>query len=84
MGNSAVNTIRFKFAEPITNTAAGEENPLKYCYFVRRTYQSSRNKYGIVHKRRYIQCTDGNGKFWETHPDAIVKGHVKEGVSDGN
>ena len=82
MGNSAVNTIRFKFAEPITNTAAGEANPRKYCFFVRRIQRSYKNRYGITHKSRYIQCTDGKGKFWETHPDAIVKGHVKEGASN--
>ncbi|APT48978.1 hypothetical protein BSA171_14575 [Bacillus safensis] len=46
--------VKFKFGDIIENGWAGSINPTKIGIFVR-------------HKRRTIELTDGEGKFWEVY-----------------
>lgn len=51
------------FGDPVTNVCAGEQNPLRHAYFVRR-------------KGQYIELTDRKGKFWDMDPEVIFPGHL--------
>ena len=52
-----------KFGDPITNVCAGDTNPHRHSYFVRR-------------KKNTIECTDKKGRFWETYSEVIFPGHL--------
>jgi hypothetical protein len=58
---------KMSFGDPITNICAGENNPLRWCYFV---------KLSTVRKVRYVQCTDKMGKFWDVGMEVIHPGHI--------
>jgi hypothetical protein len=53
------------FGDAITNICAGDKNPHRHCYFVRR-------------KKDTAECTDKKGKFWETFNDVIYPGHLEK------
>jgi len=54
-----------KFGDAVVNTAASENNPIKYAIFVRE-------------QKRYIQVTDGKGNFWQADKAVIKPVETKE------
>ncbi len=66
-----------KFGDPIVNTCAGEKNPRKYGYFVRRVYHSGRMNPG-----KYIECTDKKGNFWQIVAQYIEPAQTRLHESD--
>ncbi|MDF1509718.1 hypothetical protein PZE06_16380 [Robertmurraya sp. DFI.2.37] len=48
--------IKFQFGDIIENGWASEDNPIRKGIFVR-------------HKKKLIELTDGQGKFWEVYHD---------------
>ena len=71
-----------KFGDKVTNVCAGENNPFRKCYFVKRKTTSRKNGYGIVHKSRFITCTDGKGKFGDFDPEVIFPGWLSKAEAD--
>jgi hypothetical protein len=55
---------KIKFGDEVTNICAGENNPMKHCYFVRKI------------RKGVVQCTDKNGAFWDIGVDVIYQGHL--------
>lgn len=70
------------FGDKVTNVCAGDNNPCRLSSFVKVKSHSRRNRYGITHTQRYVMCTDGRGKFWETTPEVIFPGHLSVEESD--
>jgi hypothetical protein len=67
---AAVERMRtIRFGDEVTNVCAGEQNPQRHSYFVRYKTNS-----------RTAECTDKNGKFWETYIDVIFPGHLDAAV----
>jgi hypothetical protein len=58
-----------KFGEPVTNICAGDGNPLRHAYFVRR-------------KGKNIECTDKKGRFWLTDAEVVYPGHLNREYCD--
>ena len=52
-----------KFGDPVTNVCAGDRNPTRLGYFVRRMGGD-------------IECTDKKGKFWQPSAEVIFRGHI--------
>jgi hypothetical protein len=52
------------FGDAVTNICAGEKNPHRHSYFVRR-------------KKDTVECTDKKGNFWETFNDVIYPEHLE-------
>lgn len=50
-----------QFGDQVTNVCAGDKNPHRLAYFVRKC-------------GRDVECTDKNGKFWKTCKTVIFKG----------
>ncbi len=53
------------FGDKITNVCAGENNPMRHCYFVR--YKAGPH---------VVECTDKGGKFGDYGADVIYAGHL--------
>ncbi len=64
------------FGDKVTNVCAGENNPHRLGTFVKVKTYSRKSRYGITHKQRFVVCTNGCGKFWETVPKVIFPGHL--------
>lgn len=57
-----------KFGDLIENTCASTDNPRKFSIFVR--YKTIPR--GRINSGKWIQCTDGKGKFWLSDPEVII------------
>lgn len=55
--------MRFSFGDAVTNVCAGESNPQRHGYFVRRCGE-------------HIEITDKHGQFWKTGKAVIFPGHL--------
>jgi hypothetical protein len=58
-------SVKLEFGAPVTNVCAGDINPRKRGYFVRRC-------------KDYIECTDKKGKFWNVDPEVVFPGHLPD------
>lgn len=58
-------THNLKFGDAVTNICAGENNPMRHCYYVRN-------------KKDTVECTDKNGHFWDIYNKVIYPGHLNE------
>lgn len=65
-----------QFGDPITNVCAGSEG--RHSYFAERVTRSRKNRFGLVHKERFVRCTDKKGSFWLTDIKVIYPGHLDE------
>lgn len=75
--NAAIKRVKsIRFGAPVTNVAAGEENPCRYGYFVEYVEKSYTNKYGVTRVDRFVRCTDGKGKFWQPDVAVVYEGHL--------
>lgn len=52
-----------QFGDPVTNVCAGESNPHRHGFFVRRC-------------NKLIEITDKRGSFWKTDHEVIFPGHL--------
>jgi hypothetical protein len=69
---------KLTFGEPITNIVVSLDHPYRFSYFVEHVVESRKNKYGVIHRDRWIRCTDKKGEFWKIDPTCIVRGHITE------
>ena len=60
--------------DQVTNICAGENNPMRHCFFVEYKKKSKANKYKIVHTEHLARCTDKQGSFWNINIDVIYPG----------
>jgi len=56
------------FGDRLRNTMAGESNPTRDGYFVRVVYVPR----GRMNAGTWYECTDGNGRFWQSNPETLV------------
>lgn len=54
-----------KFADPVTNIGAGNENPMRLLFFV--NYRA---------REHIVSCTDGKGNFGDFNADVIHSQHL--------
>lgn len=60
--------MSFNFGDMVTNLCAGDGNPTRTGIFVRRGFNSGRLNHGP-----WIECTNGQGKFWKTTERFLVR-----------
>jgi hypothetical protein len=56
-----------KFGDRLMNVWAGEGNPHRFGYFVRRG-----NKASGINKGPWIELTDKKGDFWKSSPENLI------------
>lgn len=56
-----------RFGEAILNKYASEDNPRKYCFFVRKIVRKGKMNPGV-----FAECTDRNGSFWWMDWEAMI------------
>lgn len=64
MANTALDP---KFGDRLRNTAAGESNPHRDAFFVRKVRKTGRMNPGL-----WFEMTDGKGEMWLTNPQWMV------------
>jgi len=61
--------VSLTFGERVRNVWVGTDNQIRDGMFI----EVVRRKTGKYSFTSYCRCTDGNGKFWLTPPEALLK-----------